>query len=118
MDHRSLVSDNRPFHMSPGECERREGRAAHVPKAPIDTEGLPRPVSVQEGNHNGKSRRNPETPASKREIEHRGTGALGRKLAVETGELENKVSPHASFRSLACLTVSLETEIPSSPRTW
>jgi hypothetical protein len=91
MDH------NRPLPMSPGECERREGQAAYVSNAPIDTEGLPKPMDVQEGHHNGKPRSNPSPLDSSREIEHRGTHTVERKPAARTGELENKVSSRARF---------------------
>ena len=97
MGHRPLVSDNRPFLVSPGEGEQREGRAGYISKAPIETEGLLKPVNGQEGNHNRKSRSNLGPLDSSREIEHRMTHAVGCKLAIRTGELENKVSPPCRF---------------------
>jgi hypothetical protein len=109
--HRPLVSENRRFLTSPGGCERSEGRATYVSKAPMGTEGVPKHVNDQEGNHDGTPGSNPDSPDINWETEHRVMHAMGR---MPQGPDIRKIRyrPRASFCSLACLTVSLETEIP------
>lgn len=87
MGHRPLVIDDRRFPISPGG----EGRAAYIPKEPIDTEGVPKAVNGQEGTRDGKFGSDPNPLDNGRQIEHRVTHAVGRKLAVRTGPLEIKV---------------------------
>ncbi len=102
MGHRPLISANQLFLMPPGECER-QGRAAYVFKAPIDTEGVPKLVNGQEGTHDGKSGSNLDPLDSSGEVEHRTTHAVGRNLTVRTGALEIKVPAHTSFPSSCVL---------------
>ena len=82
--------------MSPEECERQEGRAAYIPKAPMDTEGVPKPVNGQEGTHDGNSGSDLDSLHSSREVEH----AIGRELTVRTGPLKMKVSRPYQFSVL------------------
>lgn len=91
MGHQPLVCASRPFLVSSEECERQEGRAAYVSKAPMNTDGVPKPVNGQKGTHDEKSGSDLDPLDSGREVKHRVTHSVGRKLTARPGPLEMKV---------------------------